>query len=353
VNQAYFVNRQDSARLEAEALRILRAIPGVEVIREPRGEGVGRPDFLLSAGGKGTRLVVEVKNRVSAATAQQLVEYARGLGARRLLVVAAETTADARGILADNHVALVDGLGHAHLELPQVLLHIEAGRAQHEIRQAGPPTRLHGKAGIVALLLLLHPDRDWRVQDLAAGAGVARALAHRVVTRLEGEGVVHTEGTGRNRVRRVTKRAALLDLWAEESSEKTTPVLGYGLAQTPQQLVRKVGAGLESAGIEHAFTGPAAGALVAPFITAIPVVELYVTKHVAAKDLVAASGLEEVRDGQNVVFYQTKDDAPLAFRQETNQIWIVNPFRLYADLKRDPRRGPEQAQHLRQEVIGF
>ena len=57
--------------------------------------------------------------------------------------------------------------------------------------------------------------------------------------------------------------------------------------------------------------------------------------------------------GQNVVFLQAKDDTPLAFRQKVGNVWIANSFRLYADLRRDPRRGREQADHLRQAVIGF
>jgi hypothetical protein len=60
-----------------------------------------------------------------------------------------------------------------------------------------------------------------------------------------------------------------------------------------------------------------------------------------------------VTDGQNVVFLQAKDDAPLAFREKRNGLWLANRFRLYADLRRDPRRGREQADNLRREVIGF
>jgi len=63
--------------------------------------------------------------------------------------------------------------------------------------------------------------------------------------------------------------------------------------------------------------------------------------------------MERVTEGQNVLFLQAKDDGPLAFREEPNGVWLVNRFRLYADLRRDPRRGREQADHLRQEVIGF
>jgi hypothetical protein len=60
-----------------------------------------------------------------------------------------------------------------------------------------------------------------------------------------------------------------------------------------------------------------------------------------------------VTEGQNVVFLQAKDDTPLAFRQQVEGLWTVNRFRLYAELLHDPRRGREQADHLRREVIGL
>ena len=53
------------------------------------------------------------------------------------------------------------------------------------------------------------------------------------------------------------------------------------------------------------------------------------------------------------MFLQAKDDAPLAFREPVDGLWLANCFRLYADLRRDPRRGREQAEHLRREVIGI
>ncbi|MGH7777414.1 MAG: type IV toxin-antitoxin system AbiEi family antitoxin [Candidatus Dormibacterales bacterium] len=347
------MNRADGRRLEAEAIRILREIPGVEVIREPRHGPAAEPDIVLRAGGKRTPVMVEVKNRANAATAWQLFRYAQTRRGTPLLLIASETTAEARRILADHGIGLVDGLGNAHVELPGVLLHLQAQRTPRLTRTAGPPTRLRGKAGVAAVALLLNPDRAWRVRDLAAEAQVATGLAHRVLARLESEGVVTAEGVGRNRTRLVTDRAALLDLWTEESTLKTAPTFGYALAQTPQQLVRTIGTRLEHAGIAHAFTGAAAGAFVAPFITAVPVIDLYVTEQVAETDLLAAAEVEQVPDGQNVVFQQAADDAPLAFRQEVASVWIVNRFRLYADLKRDPRRGREQAENLRRELIGF
>lgn len=333
---------------EADALRVLREIPGMVVLAEPAGEDRRVDAFLGFAGGR-VRVAVEIKQRANVATAWQLVHEADARPGTPLLLIADETTAEARAILGEYGIAVVDGLGNAHIELPGLLFHLE-GRGRP---QQSRPTRLTGKAGLVAQALLLHSDRGWQVQDLAGEAGISMGLAHRVLARLQAEAIITAEGKGRNRVRRVTNPTALLDLWAEESVERPTRTLGYLLAQTPQQLIEELGGNLRRTGIDYALTGAAAASLVAPFITAVPVVDVWVTATAAPDELADAAEADRVTDGQNVVFLQAKDDTPLAFREQVKNLWVVNRIRLYADLRRDPRRGREQADHLRREVIGF
>jgi hypothetical protein len=135
--------------------------------------------------------------------------------------------------------------------------------------------------------------------------------------------------------------------------DRPARTLGHLLAQTPQRLITKLGSNLGRAGTDYAVTGAAAASLVAPFVTAIPVVNVWVSAKAAADELLGAAQAERVSDGENVVFLQAKDDAPLRFREEKKGTWIANRFRLYVDLLGDPRRGREQAEHLRREVIGF
>lgn len=338
--------------LEAEALRVLREFPGISVVNEPDGPD-GRKDATVHFANRRKRIVIEFKQRANTATALQLAHYARAHPGTPTLLIAGETTADARAILEDNGIGIIDGLGNAHIELPGLLLHLEGHKPRKRRVGTTLPTRLRGKAGLVVQALLLSPDRIWQVQDLAEEAGVAPSLAHRIVARLEQEAIVTTEGSGPRRVRRVSNPAALLDLWVEENIERPTRTLGYMLAQTPRQLIAQLGAKLGHAGINYALTGPAGASLVAPFVTAIPVADVWVAAAAAPDDLRHATGADPVADGHNVVFLQARDDSPLAFRERTKDLWVTNRFRLYADLRRDPRRGREQADHLRKEVIGF
>lgn len=340
----------DGARLEAQTRRILDQLPGVAVVEaEPRGRYRGA-DAVVHFAGVRAPLAVEVKSRANAATAWQLVQYARDHSGPALLLIADETTAEAREILERNGVGVIDGLGNAHLELPGLLLHLEGHRKRG--RAAGP-VRLSGKAGVVAQALLLGPDREWHVDELALRAEVSKGLAHRVLVRLEREGLVSSQGSGPRRVRRVANATALLDLWAEESVDDPQRIAGYALAGSPLRLIQAVSRGLDAQGVAHAVTGSAGASVIAPFVTAVPVAQVWVSARAAPEQVLRAAGAEPVSDGQDIVFLQAKDDAPLAFREKAKNAWIANRFRLYLDLRRDPRRGREQAEHLRQEVIGF
>ena len=161
------------------------------------------------------------------------------------------------------------------------------------------------------------------------------------------------QGNGPARVRRVVNAGALLDLFAEEADEQPRRTPAYLLAQTNRQLIDLLGRNLDRAGVECALTGAAAASILAPFLTAVPLAHVWVNELAAPEDLYAGAQADPAADGANVIFLQAKADGPLAFREQVQGIWLANRFRIYADLLDDPRRGKEQAQKLREEVIGF
>ena len=336
-------------RFATEALRILRAIPGLDVIAEPAGLRRGVDAIVMYAGTEAP-VGIEFKARANAATAWHLANVARRRPELPLVLIAAETTADARRILSEHGIAFIDGLGNAQLELPGLLFRV-AGTGRPT--RAPAPSRLSGKAGLVAQALLLDPERTWRIKDLAEQTAVSSGLIHRVLARLEVEGIVGTIGAGPHRTRHVTDPAALLDLWAEENVDKPVRTRGYLLAQTPHQLITQLGEGLNGAGIEYALTGAAAASIIAPFVTTVSVTEVWAAAATDPQEFFDHTLVTPVTEGHNVALLQASTDAPLAFRQQSGGLWIVNRFRLYADLRGDKRRGVEQADHLRREVIGF
>ena len=334
-----------AGHFEAQTLEALRGIPGLDVVVEPGGGA----DAVITHGGTKTHVQLALKTQVNTATAWQLVRHAEG-AKLPLIVVAATTTQEARRILGKHGIGVVDAGGNAHINLAGLLVHVENPRPTTKTKA---PTRLRGKAGVVAQALLLEPTRNWQVGELAERADVSVGLTHRVLARLDHEGVMTAEGVGPARVRRVGDPPALLDLFAEETDEKPARVLAYFLAQSPKTLITDLAAGLAKTDFGWALTGAAAASLLAPFVTAVPVVDVWVQAAAGRRELFDAAGADPVGDGANLVFWQAKADVALAFHQETNGIRIANIFRIYADLLADPRRGREQAQNFRQEVIGF
>ena len=345
VNKAISVNI--GTGFEAHAIRILRGIPELEVAITPDTDA--RSVALVQYAGMESPVALEFKTRVSSATAHLAVHRAQQLD-MPLVVVAAETTTKARDILAEAGIGLVDGLGNVRLDLPGLVMRITGtGR----VARSPAPTRLSGKSGLIAQAMLLEIERSWHVSDLRKACGVSAGLVHRVLRRLEGEGVVEASGAGPAKTRRLSNPAALLDLWAEEQRDPASRLPAFMLAPTTDQLVGSLCSGLEANGVEYALTGAAAADRIAPLLTNVAVTEVWLDSRADVLDLCARLGAMPVDSGANLVFLQERDNGPLAFRVRKEGVWTANLFRLYSDTRRDPRRGVEQSAHLRLEEIGF
>ena len=335
--------------VEREAARILRDVPGVVL----QGRTGPEPDVTIRAGDVTVAVQLKTQRLTNAAAAQQLIAYARALPHdTHLVVVTQSTTQEARERLAQAGVGVIDANGAIRLNLPGLFVWRDGQRADPATRTQARPITLAGKAGLAAQALLREPQRPWTVNDLAENADLSVGLAHRVFTRLQNEGLLLAQGTGPRKTRRLTDPAALLDLWAEEMRDRDVRQLrAYRLARDARTLATTIGKALDAANIVHAVTGAAAAARLAPFVTAIPVTEIWVAELDDLHQVSTAARAPEVSEGHNVVFRAARDDLPLAFRTRDKNVWLADTFRVYLDLRADPRRGKEQAARLRQEVL--
>ena len=340
--------------LGAEAVRVLRNVPGIVVEALPGGHSA---DVVVRANNVTAVVELKVQRVTNAAAARQLADYASHLPeGTHLLLVARSTTAEARQLLEDAGVAVIDGLGNMRVALPGLFLWAEGRPVGRDasLVTGEPPVKLTGRAGVAAQALLLAPQREWRVNDLADEARISAALAHRVLARLEREDLVAAQGAGPRRTRHITNPSALLDLWAEEMRDrKVKQVRAFRLARDTRAQAKALSRALDEAGVDHAVTGAAGAARLAPFITAIPVTEIWVSEDASLETVAAAAGADIVTEGHNVLLRQADGDVALVFRDKVEGVWTANAFRLFYDLRHDPRRGREQADRLREEVIGF
>lgn len=303
----------------------------------------------MQAAGTQTPIAVKVKARVNAANVHQIIHLARS-ATLPLVVIARDMTEGARAALAAEGIGTIDGLGNIRLELPGLLVRID-GTARRP--RTKTPATLSGKTSLVAQAMLLDTDRSWHVAELAEHAAVSPALAHRVLQRLVDLEIVASQGAGPSKQRRLVEPSALLDLWVEEHRDRGRRHPAFMLASGSEDVAATVCRSLESAGVGYALTGAAAIARIAPILTNVPVVEVWLEGLADPATVCKKIEADEVTSGPNVVFQQERDDVPLAYRTRRDGIWFANVCRLYFDARRDPQRGQEQADHMRREVIGF
>lgn len=335
--------------LEPEALRILRAFPEADAQQGP--------DAVLRVGDQTYVLEVKYQRRIGAADAWEIVRQLRDYaadGTAVFLGIADRTTEEARRILTENDVAYIDAIGNAHFDLPGAFVHVERLQPKHEPRGTTGKPKLAGKAGIAAQALLLEPDREWRVTDLAKRADISVGQAHAVLDRLEDLHIVEAQGTGRVAARRVVNPTALLDTWVEENRDRGVRRLGvYLLPPRDGDPAATAAQRLGQHKIEHALTGVAAAAELAPFLTTVPVATFWIDNAQPLEDVAEILQADPADRGANIVLMQANDNTPLVFVEERNDLRLANPFRIYHDARRDPKRGAEQAEHFRKEIIGW
>ena len=267
-----------------------------------------------------------------------------------VVVIAREMTDGAREALAAEGIGAIDGLGNIRLELPGLLVRVD-GAAQRP--RTKTRAMLSGKSSLIAQAMLLDTERSWHVADLAEHSGVSPALAHRVLQRLGDLEIVTSQGAGPSKRRRLVEPSALFDLWIEEHRDRSRRYPAFMLASATDDVAATACRGLETAGVTYALTGAAAIARIAPILTSIPVVEVWLDGFADPGTVCAEIGADQVTSGPNVVLQQERDDVPLAYRTQRDGVWLANVCRLYIDVRRDPQRGSEQADHLRRQAIGF
>jgi hypothetical protein len=251
-------------------------------------------------------------------------------------------------ILKDNNLGFVDLSGNSYLAFEHVLID-RAGK--RNVRPSTRPLRslFAPRATRVVRALLAEPGRAWRLEELGRAAGVSLGHSHNVVKRLEDLRWLERDGAQRIQL---TKLADLLEAWVESYTYRSNEMASYFV---PERVSRRLMADLARAaaaeGRRYAFTLGAGSSLVAPPVR-LGAVHCYLEGDPAP--IAAALGLHPAGEADGAlhllspydpgVFYGLLDKAGLK---------VVCLPQLYADLMHWARRGPEQAEHLRREAMGY
>lgn len=258
-----------------------------------------------------------------------------------LLVLSAATQKAARAAAPFNHILVPEG-GY-RLVLPGIALRREVNVLPEIARQV----RLMGRTGVLAESLLLGGARAWSVQELATDAHASTTLAHRVLTRLEGEGLLLAKGSGPSKRRQVTNLKALAELWNQEEKPPAVALRGYLYASSTEALAKRV-LGLYP---ESAVGGTLAANLYKPTLTKIaPPLRVWVPGDFDPVHLKEV-GFQQAEEGANIEFLQLKED-PWQVHRNSEGIARVSSWRAWLEVAAIEGRTKELADALLMDLGG-
>lgn len=203
--------------------------------------------------------------------------------------------------------------------------------------------------------MLSDPMRDWKVADLAAEGYVSLGAAQNTVVALESEGLLERFGRGPSTRRRVIDASALLDRYARDAAaDRKVIARGFLLNNGAEETMRAVSQHLVSEGqrVQTWFTGVAAAQMIAPHVTAVRRFEAWITAPHSTDVILDAMSAMPADEGANLVVMHGRKCVTVG-SEYRDGIHRVSVFRMYADALADPARGEEQAEYLRETVIGF
>ncbi|HEV2952950.1 MAG TPA: hypothetical protein VG015_02535 [Candidatus Dormibacteraeota bacterium] len=283
------------------------------------------------------------------------------------VVVAKDLSMGAREWLDSHQIGWVDETGRANLKLPSGLVVVTtpgpAGTAGRIVRQPSsgstdPKADVRWTPGVLAIAEAALSGTRPTVEAMQQATGLSRGGTANSLARLESLGLLSRPATrrGAKSARWLSDPSALLDAYAAAAPvlrDSRPVVLVHRLWDDPMAtLASEIAPALNAAGVCWAATGAAASSLLAPYLTAVTVLDLYVdgvlfADRVRLADLLGGRLVErghriQVRELPAV----TSAMGPII-----NGIRVAAPARVYADLIADGGRAAEAAHHLR-ETIG-
>jgi len=276
-------------------------------------------------------LVVEVSSlgqpRQIRASVTRLNEIRRELPGAHPVAAAIYIGPQSARILKSNNLGFVDLSGNCYLAFENVLIEKEGKR---NVRPSTRPLRslFAPRATRVVRVLLIEPGRAWRLEELA---WAVRDDDQRI---------------------RLSKPADLLEAWCESYTYRANEITSY---LAPERVTRKfigeVARVAAGEGRRYAFTLNAGAALLVPSLR-LPAAHCYLEGDPGP--VAQALGLRPAAETDGTLhFLGPYDPGVLHGAFEKGGLKVVCLPQLYADLMHYERRGPEQAEHLRREAMGY
>jgi hypothetical protein len=338
------------------ALKLRELFPKASGWEQVEGVPIGRQiaDLLikLRLGDREHLLVVVVcslgQPRQIRASVTRLSELRRELPAAYPLAAAVYIAPQSARILKSHNLGYMDLSGNCYLALENVLIEKEGKR---NLRPSTRPLRslFAPRATRVVRVLLADPARTWRLEELARAAEVSLGHSHNVVKRLEELAWVERHEGQRIRL---TKPADLLESWGESYTYRDNEIHAYFVPErVGRKFMAEVARAADAASRRYAFTLHAGASLVTSQ-PRVPVVHCYLDGDPAP--VATALGLRSAAEADGALHLLSPYDPGVFYGAiEKAGLKVVSLPQLYVDLLHAERKGPEQAEHLRREAMGY
>lgn len=204
--------------------------------------------------------------------------------------------------------------------------------------------------------ILAREDRMLRATELASTTGWSMPQTAKVLMAFDRRGWTVKRGTmrGPGARRELLDADGMLAAWSSATAEvPRTTRLAHRATRDVMSLLRDDIAPALEHRVGWAVSGWAGLELTAPFATTTPSLHIYIARADFAGPLSEAieqANLHEVDEGGRVIFW-TADHHVLGLASRRQEIPVVSPPRLYADLSSFGARGQDAADHVREQVI--
>jgi len=323
---------------------------GLRVEVEPLDEIVPTFTVIVRAGKVEHRFVVGWALEGWPADVERLLRLAPTVD----VVSARAVSVGARESLTAHGIGWIDETGGAHLTLPSGLVVV-----RDTVDRPQPPARdAHWARSTVAIAEAILSGTDPRVDSVEHATGLSRGAAAKALAQLEhGRFLDRKTERGPDSARHVTDTAGLLDRYSTAVAalvHKTPVIKLHRLWDDPLgSLIHDIAPRLRSEEVAWAATGAAASMLLAPYLSNLTIVELYINEALTfdVERLAELLDARAVERGHRIEIRALPNQITATAGPVIDGVRCAPPARVYADLLAKGGRSAEAAQHLR-EVLG-
>lgn len=297
----------------------------------------------LRIGKKKKTLFLEFK---SSGEPRAIAEYVGRLGNRSKdsfypILVAPFFSERGRELCEKSNIGCIDLSGNAYLKFDNIFINLWGKDNKYKIERK-QKNLLSTKSNWVIRCMLNDPKKEWTMQELSDYSSVSLAQVYKVLDGLEADNYVEKK---RGAIK-LSDPSGLLNLLVSNYRYNDQKITGYySPFKGYDELFPKL---RQLPDCDYAITLGAAARLVLPVVRSTDTY-IYVKRIDAMKN---ALELEPVEFGGNVYLITPRDDGIFRNTQTIDGVKVVSNLQLYLDLYNYPQRGREQADAIREKILG-